>query len=262
MMGSRPYEVNHSRRELSYGKANVAGSRSAGWFNLPEPASAYQDGPDTNRGLLRTKAAADCTAAANPTVDFRPYDGIALFVPLPPVEGNAATWFYGGGTTLTLDGQKRFIRIVWMPMEIADANTAGGTSVAIILHEMGHGFGLPHSSGPYDAVYDSKWDIMSMAGSEGCYLPEPDAKYGCAGQHTIAVHKEWLGWLDPTQVLTLTANSATEVLLNPLALPQRPGVLMIKSPDRRQHPLLYGRGAADPRLRQGARHRGGDHPRG
>jgi uncharacterized repeat protein (TIGR01451 family) len=31
-------------------------------------------------------------------------------------------------------------------------------------------------------------------------------------------------------VLTPTANSATEVLLNPLALPQKPGVLMIKAP--------------------------------
>ncbi len=71
---------------------------------------------------------------------------------------------------------------------------------------------------------------MSMSGGGTCYLPAPDARYGCAGQHTIAAHKEWLGWLDPTQVLTLTANSATEVLLNPLALPQGSGLLMIEAP--------------------------------
>jgi hypothetical protein len=33
-----------------------------------------------------------------------------------------------------------------------------------VTHEMGHGFGMPHSSGPYSATYDSEWDVMSGAG--------------------------------------------------------------------------------------------------
>lgn len=230
MMGSEPDAVDHYWRELSYGKANVVGSRSAGWFELPEPASAYQDGPDDNRGLLRDKAAKDCTAAADPTVDFSPYEGIILFVPLQPVTNGGGTWFYGGGASLKLDGRNRYMRVVWMPLEIASLETQDATSISIVLHEMGHGFGLPHSSGPYGATYDSIWDVMSRSGAI-CYpFAMLEAPYGCPAQHTIAVHKEWLGWIGSTEVLTLAANSAVEVLLNRLALPQRPGVLMIKAP--------------------------------
>lgn len=76
LMGSEPYAADHFWRELSYGKANVEGSGSVGWIDLPEPASAYQDGPDDNRGLLLSKAAVDCTSAADPSVNFTPYEGI------------------------------------------------------------------------------------------------------------------------------------------------------------------------------------------
>ena len=231
LMGSQPYAVDHFWREVSYGKANVLGSRSAGWFDLPEPAAAYQDGPDYDRSLIADKAAIDCTRAADPSVDFTPYDGIVLIVPLPPVpDGPSATWFFGGLASLKLDGKYRVIRTVWMPMEIAGPDTRDGTDAHIILHEMGHGFGLPHSSGPYGNVYDSKWDMMSMSGAGNCYPPDETFKYGCPSQHTIAVHKEWLGWLDADQLLTVAENSASEVLLNRLALPAKPGVLMIKAP--------------------------------
>ena len=37
----------------------------------------------------------------------------------------------------------------------------GYESQGPVAHEMGHGFGLPHSSGPYNATYDSRWDVMS-----------------------------------------------------------------------------------------------------
>lgn len=69
---------------------------------------------------------------------------------------------------------------------------------------------------------------MSQSGAGTCYPADHD--YGCSDQHTIAADKEWLGWLDADQVLTLGQNSASEVLLNRLALPQQPGVLMIKAP--------------------------------
>ena len=87
-------------------------------------------GRTTTGACLRDKAAADCTTAADPTVDFTPYDGIVLIVPLPPVDGSAATWFYGGLTYAEAGRPEPCHSHVWMPMEIADANTTGGTDAA------------------------------------------------------------------------------------------------------------------------------------
>ena len=55
---------------------------------------------------------------------------------------------------------------------------------------MGHGFGLPHSSGPYDETYDSRWDVMSDVWGN---CPPWDPTYGCVGTHTISYHKDLLG---------------------------------------------------------------------
>jgi M6 family metalloprotease-like protein/uncharacterized repeat protein (TIGR01451 family) len=230
VMNSNPYGADHYWRELSYGKVNVAGSRAAGWFDLPDPAAAYQESYNGGITLIDDKSANDCTAAADPTINFANYDGIVLIVPVPPQEGPASYWFFGGITVLKLDGKERMTRIVWMPLEIAPSGEGRATGSHVLHHEMGHGFGLPHSSGPYDETYDSAWDIMSFSGSNTCRQYDNPYPYSCPGQHTIAIHKHWLGWLNPSTVLTLTTNSVQEVLLNSLALPQGNGLLLIKSP--------------------------------
>lgn len=227
LMGGEPYGIDHYWREQSYGKANVLGSGVAGWLDLPAPASAYQVSFQGGVSLEKDKSFADCTAAADPYVDFTQYRGIALIVPVPPVS-TGGIWFFGGGRMVNLDGKSRFMSVVWMPREIADSWQSGGTGADILVHEMGHGFGLPHSSGPYGATYDSTWDVMSMSGGSHCYLDA--VKFGCAGQHTIAVHKEWLGWLEAGQVLTLANNTSAEVLLQRLAQPAGNGAMMIKAP--------------------------------
>ena len=48
---------------------------------------------------------------------------------------------WGGTTTLSLDGQSRTYRMTWLP-------PWGYENQGPVAHEMGHGFGLPHSSGP------------------------------------------------------------------------------------------------------------------
>jgi M6 family metalloprotease-like protein/uncharacterized repeat protein (TIGR01451 family) len=227
LMGGKPYGIDHYWREQSYGKANVLGSGAVGWLDLPAPASAYQVSFQGGVSIDMDKSFADCTAAADSFVDFTLYRGIALFVPVPPVE-NGGIWFFGGGRTVKLDGKSRFMSVVWMPSEIADSWQSGGVGADILVHEMGHGFGLPHSSGPYDETYDSAWDVMSMSGGSHCYR-EP-VRFGCAGQHTIAVHKEWLGWLASGQVLTLADKSSAEIVLQRLAQPAANGVMMVKAP--------------------------------
>ena len=176
------------------------------------------------------KALPDCTAAADPTVDFSPYTGIILIVPLQALQESSSYSLFGGIQPVKLDGQYRTMRVVGMPLEIASKYQNYSTGANVLLHEMGHAFGLPHSSGPYNNTYDSKWDLMSNSNPGSCYPGHLIGKYSCSGQHTIAAHKAWLGWLDSDQILTLTDNSASEVLLRRLALPDGKGVLMIKAP--------------------------------
>jgi hypothetical protein len=78
-----------------------------------------------------------------------------------------------------------------------------------ITHEMGHGFGLPHSSGPYSATYDSDWDVMSGSGEcdeakpngvttlDGVLI-KPDPTYKCISVDTISYHADLLNWIPKT----------------------------------------------------------------
>ena len=84
---------------------------------------------------------------------------------------------WGGSTYLNLDGQSRMYRITWLP-------PWSYKNQGPIAHEMGHGFGLPHSSGPYGATYDSRWDVMSDVWGN-CPPVSPTPTYGCVGTHTI-----------------------------------------------------------------------------
>ena len=78
----------------------------------------------------------------------------------------------------------------------------GYDDITVIAHEMGHGFGLPHSSGQL------RPDLRQPVGRDERHLDElrsrRDATYGCLGQHTIAYHKDLLGWIPANQKLVVT----------------------------------------------------------
>ena len=78
---------------------------------------------------------------------------------------------------------------------------------------MGHGFGLPHSSGPYTATYDSRWDVMSAGGR--CQPAHPT--YGCVGVHSIAFHKDLLGWVSGSHRYVPEPASSRTITLEPLS---------------------------------------------
>jgi hypothetical protein len=89
----------------------------------------------------------------------------------------------------------------------------------VIAHETGHGFGLPHSSGDYGAVYDNQWDVMSDFWSN-IYRGGYDLTYGTLGQHTISYHKDILGWIDPAQMFIAEVGTISHITLERIALPQ------------------------------------------
>jgi M6 family metalloprotease-like protein len=170
-MGAAYPGLDHYWRENSENRVAIEAA-FAGPYTLPQPSTAYKAPSGTaNLGLLLQ----DCARAADADVDFTHYAGINL-------QFNSTLWGYswGGGWTATLDGETRRWATTWM---------ANWATQATYAHESGHSLGLPHSSGPYDAVYDSRWDVMSGGGSN-------DAGVGTrVATHTIAFHKDLLGWI-------------------------------------------------------------------
>lgn len=186
-------------QELSDGRINLAGSRVVGWYNLSSTQASY--GPDSSPDLQRMLE--DCTRAADSDVDFTRYVGVNMQFNL---SSTASSW--GGGGVLRLDGLNTVISATWM---------APWANRAAYGHEMGHSFGLPHSSGPYAGSYDSGWDVMSGGGG---YDPAVDAS---VGTHTIAYHKDLLGWIPAARKYVAQPGTRQTITIERSARPSSSG---------------------------------------
>ena len=210
--------LDHYWREQSYDLVNVLGSGAVGWYTLPQPRSYYvydmnSDGqPDADLDRLFN----DCTAAADAAVHFPNYVGINLMF-----NDTLDCCSWGGGYQAVLDGVMRTWRTTWEP-------PWGYQTIAVLEHEIGHGFGLPHSSGAYGQVYDNQWDVMSDLWSNCNRLTDPI--FGCLGQHTISYFKDRLGWIAPGQRYVVQPGNRVTVTLEQLALPQTGNYLYVQVP--------------------------------
>ena len=211
LMGSAAPGLDHYWREVSYDMINLTGSVVVGWYNLPQPRSSYftiQDGQTVaNLNLLSQ----DCTQAADAAVNFPAFIGVNLVF---NQDLDCCAW--GGGRELTLDGQKRVYRMTWLP--------PWGQTSGVLAHEMGHGFGFPHSSGPYTQTYDSNWDPMSNGHNN-----KVPSVFGPTPVHTITHHKDLALWILPAAKFTATVGTHT-INLERVALPTAGTYLMAKIP--------------------------------
>ena len=200
--------LDHYWRELSFDLANVNGSRAFGWYTLPRPRSyyIYDRNADGVADADLERLAKDCTAAADAEVYFPAYVGINMMFNQTL---DCCAW--GGSQYLTLDGVSRSWKTTWEP-------PWAYSDVSVIAHEMGHGFGLPHSSGRYGSTYDNPWDVMS-ADRANCTTTYRDPVYGCMAQHTIAYYKERLGWTTTVQRATVVAGALATLALEHVAAP-------------------------------------------
>ena len=206
--------LDHYWRELSFNTINVAGSTAIGWFVLPHPESYYNP-TDTGQGTDLNKLRTDCIAAADASVNFALYTGINMMFNSDFDNG----WAWGGGAYMTLDGVTKLWSVTWEPpWSYAD--------ISVIAHEMGHGFGLPHSSGNYGATYDNAWDVMSNDRYNCAAATDPT--YGCMAQHTISYHKDILGWIPSNQ--KYMANGTATITIDHLALPATSNYRMAQIP--------------------------------
>lgn len=192
--------LDHYWREVSYNNINLVGSASQNWKTLPQPKSYYVTDTSVNLTALFN----DCTAVHDADVYFPNFVGINLML-----NDNLGCCAWGGSRTATLDGVTKTYRVTWEP-------PWGYGNQGVMAHEMGHGWGWPHSSGPYGATYDSRWDVMSNIW-DSC--PPEDPTYGCVGQGTISYHKDLAAWVPSTRRFVPAFNTVTTIEIDRLNQP-------------------------------------------
>lgn len=213
MFSSDYLGLNHYWQRLSYNQINLDGSlTTARWYTLPHPRSHYI-APGTfgaNLNLL----ADDCAAVADADVYFPGFVGINFIF---NEQLDCCAW--GGGRTMTLDNERRFYRMTWLP--------PWGQRHDVIAHEMGHGFGMPHSTGPAHNppselnVYVSNWDVMSRPGGQ-CRVLD-NSRNSCLSQGTIAYHRWLTGWLPDARIAIVPRHTSATLTLDRLIAPATDG---------------------------------------
>ncbi|GIL11983.1 MAG: hypothetical protein BroJett038_07030 [Chloroflexota bacterium] len=201
--------IDHYWRQISYDTVNIAGTAThLAWLPLPRPRSYYAGSTSTANANLDALFA-DCVNAANPYVNFTLYDGINMMF---SDVLDCCAW--GGWYYTSLDGQYRSWSVTWLPPWAQEYD--------YITHEMGHGFGLSHSSGPQVNppsgldIYISQWDVMSRSGGT-CLVW--DAGFGCIPPGTISYSLYVSGWIPSSRIATISPGTGTTITLERLRQP-------------------------------------------
>lgn len=206
MMRNAAPGMDHYWRQTSAGLVDIDGSASYGWYQLPNDKLYYTRAAAANTGMALKLLMQHCVeqAIVKDGVDVKQFGGINMM--LNDTFGCCA---WGGRMSLNIDGELIYFRTTWLPPWAYN-------SLHVIAHEMGHGWGLPHSSGPYGNVYDSAWDVMSGGSRmvDQCKISYQD--FGCHQVGTISFHLDMLGWMPEARKVTVYPGDSTVVMLDSL----------------------------------------------
>jgi M6 family metalloprotease-like protein len=213
--GDAPGQLGHYWSDVSYGAIDLEGSSAHGWYTLPKPKSAYVGLFDGRLKADLSRLFADCTAQADAEVAFDGVQGINLMFN-EELDGSA----WGGGACATLDGSYRCTRSTWNP-------PWSFNNLAPLAHEMGHGYGLPHSDnsdGDGD-TYDNPWDLMSDAWRRAV----TDTTYGLLPKQLNMYQRERLGWVAAgrKRIVVAENHETHEVMLDVAGLHDAGGVQLL-----------------------------------
>lgn len=199
--GISPGQLGHYWQEVSYGKIDLTGSTAHGWFTLPQPRSHYIKTVDGEDDADLDRLFEDCAAAADPVVNFAGVKGINMMF-----NGDLDDYAWGGSACGPLEGvANACIRTTWNP-------PWAFSNLAPLAHEMGHGYGLPHSnnSDGDDDTYDNPWDVMSDSWRNAV----ADATYGTLPKHINVYQRERLGWMDASRKQAVAYAPGTRLRVN------------------------------------------------
>lgn len=214
MFGNAYPGLDHYWRQISYNNVNIGGSTAYGWYELPRNHAYYvpdPNDPDKNRD---SKLLDDCVNAADPNVNFANFQGVTMFF-----NDNLAGVSFSLALNRTLDGVKK----KWEFTAIAE-NMA---QQAVVAHEMGHAYGMDHSSGPagtlpVQQIYVSRWDVMSSPWATA------HGTYGPVAQGPIANSLYEVGWIAANRIKTVNIGDDTTFWLERLNQPTTGNYLMAK----------------------------------
>ena len=205
MLNEQP-GMDHYWRQTSGGMVDIEGSAAYGWYNLPNDKAYYARVASLNIGIALQMLMRHCTDAAieQDGVDLKQFGGINVML-----NDKFGCCAWGGRMALPIDGENVSFRTTWLPPWAFN-------SLHVIAHEMGHGWGLPHSSGPYGQTYDSAWDVMSGGTRMMDFCRVGTEAVGCHQVGTIGFHLDMLGWIPEGRVVTVEPGTSATVTLDAL----------------------------------------------
>lgn len=166
--------------EVSYGRMSLSVTPVYTWFRMPRPAPEYAVGQQAAAYL------ADAIRAADAQVDFGSYQMVFVVPPPSLPAGASYPLALTPGRGVVVDG-----------VEIRHGLTLASNAIpAVVIHELGHLFGLPD-------LFGIGWDLMGFT-----RFRTP---------HLLAWHKYKIGWLDPDQLRCLEGPGVLEETITPLA---------------------------------------------
>ena len=210
MFTGTPHSLDGLVQEMSLGKANLTGSRAAGWFTLPKARAAYAADFSGFAEIIR-----DCaTAATAGGVDLTPFRDVAVFLNDQLAGAEAALV----PVSLPVGGQEVAFRGIIVTRR-------GLTSPPLVLHEIGHAFGGKHTRSQTDPL-----------GGGSTYGDRPERPVNGVPLRTVNIGPGWdasnrdaMGWIPAERKVTFGGGTQS-VTLSRLTQPTPTGAMLVNVP--------------------------------